>query len=336
MPNKIPILPFFFLILFLYGCSSSPSEKLTVFSGTEMTIAYRILIGLPLTPTDKNSISKIIFETFNEVNQIYNKWNPDSELSRLNQLKAGVRVPLSGELLKLILLTDEIVRLTEKRFDPTIEPLQALWKEYLEKGQTPSPAEIESIAQVIGWSKIHYEEGLFFKDYDATSLDLGGIAKGYCVDLLVERLNKAGFANVFVEWGGEIRASGEHPDQRPWNIFISRLGDTNPENAIAILSLQNQAIATSGDYLQNWTIKDEGDDSSTMTYFHVIDPFTLHPRKVTSLSVASASVVANSCAWADGLATAAMMFSNAQEAQAWADEIQSRWPKISFWIISRS
>lgn len=300
-----------------------------------MTIDYRILIGHALNSSEKNSIFEIIKRTFDEVNQIYNKWNPLSELSQLNRLKAGIKVRLSPQLEQLLLLTDKIVRLTEGRFDPTIEPLQALWKKYLEQGKIPSTTEVQSIASVIGWNKIHFERGSFYKDADETSLDLGGIAKGYCVDLLVERLNQAGFENVFVEWGGEIRASGEHPDKRPWTIFISRFGNTNPEKAIAVLSLRGQAIATSGDYLQNWQIESEGKAQEKISYFHVIDPVALQPRIATQQSIASASVLASTCAMADGLATAAMMFSSIQEAQEWADQMKMQIPELSFWIVSR-
>lgn len=337
MPNILNFYRLFVYIisLFLCACSNSSTDKIISFSGTEMTIDYRILIGDFPSSANKNSIAKIIHDTFNEVNQVYNKWNPESELSRLNRLKAHIKIPISTELEQLLLLTHHVVKLTEGRFDPTIEPLFSLWKKHLDQNKIPSPAEIQSIAHTIGWNKIHVENGLFYKDEDETSLDLGGIAKGYCVDLIVIRLNQAGFKNVFVEWGGEIRASGMHPDQRAWNIFISHLGNTNPEDAIAIVSLHDQAIATSGDYLQNWCIDDEGKSEKT-TFFHIMDPATLQPLIATSQSVASASVLASSCAFADGLATAAMMFSSIEEAQAWSDELKTQFPELAFWIVSRS
>lgn len=297
-----------------------------------MTINYRILIGHPLSSSDKKSLSKIIKDTFDEVNQIYNKWNPNSELSKLNKLKAHTPVEISAELEKFLHLTDKIVQLTEGRFDPTIEPLQSLWKKYLDLGTIPSEEEIQSLKQVIGWNNIHFDHGLFYKDYDETGLDLGGIAKGYCVDLLVMRLNQNGFDNVFVEWGGEIRASGIHPDKRPWTIFISRLNNTNPEDALAIVSLQNQAIATSGDYLQNWTVENE---SELKTYFHIIDPILMKPLVSSSQSIASASVLAPTCVLADGLATAAMMFPTSDAAQLWANKMIEQYPALNFWLISR-
>ena len=273
------------IIALLCACAH-PHEKLTFFSGMEMTIDYRILIGHPLSLSEKNSISEIIHETFDEVNRLYNKWNPDSELSRLNNLKADIKVDLSKNLERLLILTDKIVSLTGGRFDPTIEPIQIIWKNYLEQKKTPPQAEITSVVQAIGWDKVHYENGQFYKDHDATQMDLGGIAKGYCVDLLVTRLNQAGFENVYVEWGGEIRASGEHPDKRPWNIYISRLNNTNPQDAIDLVSLCNQAIATSGELSANCRLLEDETTFEKITYFHIIDPTTLRPLIATPQSVA--------------------------------------------------
>ncbi|MBN9378148.1 MAG: FAD:protein FMN transferase [Chlamydiales bacterium] len=327
-----------FILLLLTACQDSSSSStpalLTEFSGHEMTIDYRILVGQNLLENDRETIQHILADTFNEVDQIYNKWNPHSELSKLNSLKAHVKVRLSEKLLTLLNLTNQMFILTEGRFDPTIEPLQTLWKKHLEKGSIPSQEELKSLAKTVGWKKIHIHEGFFYKEVDEIQMDLGGIAKGYCVDLIVERLNKAGYKNVFVEWGGEIRASGIHPEQRPWNIFISRLGDTRPENAIAILSLNNQAIATSGDYLQSWTIQNR--EGSMDTYSHIIDPVLLKPLMVTPSTIASVSVISTSCARADALATALMLFPNIKEAHAWGEKIKKEIKEdVNFWIVSR-
>lgn len=320
----------FLLFICLWGCSgteSAPSNT-TAFADNIMTIDYRITVGKSLSESEIKLVQNIISSTFHEVDTVFNKWNPNSELSQLNSGMADEKIKISPELVRLLDLTNRIVTLTEGRFDPTIEPLQQLWKSRLENKQIPSPNEIASIQEALGWDKIHVDNGFFHKDHDKTQLDLGGIAKGYCVDLLVERINAAGYPDVFVEWGGEIRASGQHPDQRPWKIFISRLGNNSPDDAIDILTLNNQAIATSGDYLQNWQVGAE-------SYFHILDPVTLQPLKIRPDSVASASVLAPSCAVADGLATALMMFENAEKAQKWAEKLKEIDPELSFWIISR-
>jgi len=127
---------------------------------------------------------------------------------------------------------------------------------------------------------------------------------------------------------------GNTPDSRPWTVFISKLGSEDPDHAIDIVQLNNQAIATSGDYLQNWLVTHS--DLSPKIYFHIFDPATLAPLEITGASIASVSVIANDCALADGLATAAMLFANTEAAEAWAKSIKLRYPEISFWIISRN
>lgn len=293
-----------------------------------MTIDYRILIGEQLTPQRHAEVEQLLQHTFSVINDVYNKWNPNSELSKINRLKAHVKTPISPALEGFLLEIQKIVDISDGRFDPTIEPLQELWKTKLAQQIVPSEEEINAVLPAIGWHKIHFGNGLFYKDHDFTSIDLGGIAKGYCVDLLVNALNKAGYANVYVEWGGEIRASGKHPDDRPWHIFISRLGDTDPAHAIAHLDLIDLAIATSGDYLQKWNV-------SGTTYFHIFDPKAHRPLVSTSGSIASASVMASNCAMADGLATVAMMFSTVEEAEVWTNSVKEEYPDVVFWLYSR-
>lgn len=318
----------------------SPQEnQTTLLNGNAMTIDYRIIIGKLLTPGEKQTAEKLIKDVFKHVDLTYNKWNPDSEISKLNRLKAGIIASISTELERFFNLIDQIVIVTEGRFDPTIEPLQQLWKERLEAGKIPTENEIEEVIPLIGWKNIHYGQQMFSKDHDLTRLDLGGIAKGLCVDLLVEKLNAHGYPNVFVEWGGEIRSSGLHPEGRAWTIFISGLGDLEPEHAISLVSLRNAAIATSGDYLQNWTIETPGSENSSeiqkTSYCHIIDPWTYQPLKIDRHTVASSSVLASSCALADGLATAGMMFPNLADAKAWSEKIKEKYPEIAFWFASR-
>lgn len=335
LKNSIKQVLFFLgslFLLILTGCSNhdkkTANDGITIFNGTQMTIDYIVMVGKQLDAAEKKVVTAVIDSVFSEIDTVFNKWNSQSELSQLNQLPAGEKRLVSAKMQDFLKEIDQLVYLTENRFDPTIEPLQALWKTYLQKGEIPPSEEIAILAPAIGWHNVHHQEGLFYKDHKLTSMDFSGIAKGLCIDLIIEQLTALGFSSLFVEWGGEIRTAGKHPEGRPWQIFISRLGDTNPHNAIAILSLDNQAIATSGDYLQYWQVNNE-------TYFHVFDPSTLRPLKMHSNSVASASVLAPTCAWADALATAAMLFPSLEEAKAWAQKRQEEQPELSFWLIAR-
>lgn len=298
---------FVWLLIILTACSN---EKTTTFTGRAMTIDYQIVIG---HVQDKQEVEKTIQAVFSEVDRIYNRFNPNSELSRLNKGPANTPLPLSKELEAFLFFTDTCVKLTEGRFDPTIEPLIHL-KNF---------DEIEALLPAIGWHHIHIENGFFWKDTPRVSLDLSGIAKGYAVDLLIERL---GYPDLLVEWGGELAARGQHPSGRPWRAYITRLQDNDPSHAIAVVELHNQALATSGDYQQSW-------EQDGKTYSHIINPLTGYPLEITPDSIAACSVLAPTCALADALATSGMLFASREEAKEWALKLND--PEIAFWFVSR-
>lgn len=282
-----------------------------------MTIPYHILIGDKVADEKKAQIEKIIAETFASVDRTFNNYNPESEISQLAQLKSGQTVLLSKELHHLLLLADKVHTLSCKRFDPTVAPLAKLWKDSLQAGHLPDPEKLAQITPSVGWKHIHIDdEGFFWKECSETSIDLGGIAKGYCVDKLVENLNEAGLQNTYVEWGGEIRTTGHHPTGRKWSIGIF---------GVTTIDLTNSSIATSGNYIQSWTV-------NGITYTHIIDPTTKEPLKVNEDSISSASVRGSTCAFADALATCLMLFPTSESAMQWAEQI----PDIEVWIAKNT
>ena len=301
--NRVPWRSFvLYLILcpLFFSCRHPPAP--TQFRGVAMTIPYCIQIGDALDDEKTLLVEKTILSLFSEINTTYNNWNPSSEISQLNRLPAGQKVFLSPQLSSFLIYVNQIVAFTEGRFDPTVEPLQLLWKKCLKEGHLPPQESLDTLTPVIGWGKVHFENGQFWKDHSLTAIDLGGIAKGYAVDILVERLSTLGFSRVYVEWGGEIRTHGHHPQSRPWKIGIEGL---------KTIELSNAAIATSGSYAQQWTI-------DQVNYTHIIDPDFKHPLYNSPIS--SVSVIASTCREADALATALMLFHSKEAADLWAKE----------------
>ena len=126
------------------------------------------------------------------------------------------------------------------------------------------------------------------------SITLDGIAKGFIVDEGVGVLKDFGFDNVLVEAGGDLLASGKKTDQKPWYIGIQSPRKAK-ERLLASFEVSNQAVATSGDYLQFYT--------PDMKNHHIIDPRSGY----SAPELASASIIGSSGAQADALATALMV-----------------------------
>ena len=136
------------------------------------------------------------------------------------------------------------------------------------------------------------------KNQAAITLDLNAIAKGYAVDRIAALVAGSGIENYLVEIGGEIFAAGLRPDGNHWRVGINRPKKGAALNAVyRVVSISNRAFATSGDYRNFFEI-------DGVRYSHVIDPRTGYP---VSNGVVSATIIADNCALADGLATAIMV-----------------------------
>ena len=73
-------------------------------------------------------------------------------------------------------------------------------------------------------------------------LDLGGIAKGYCVDRAVEALERSGAVAGLVNAGGDLRAFG------PRSFPVALRHPASPSHTLAWRPLRNAALATSAAY----------------------------------------------------------------------------------------
>lgn len=136
--------------------------------------------------------------------------------------------------------------------------------------------------------------------------DLDGIVKGYAVDQIAKVLKKEGFTSLYIEWGGEIVCVGQHPANRPWKIAAgSRL-----------LEVADCCLATSGDSVQRW-----GDRT------HIFSP-EKGVMTTCKKTIRNVTVQAKNCALADALATAAMLYDNAEELNEFINRAKERYEGI--------
>jgi thiamine biosynthesis lipoprotein len=290
-----------------------------------MTIPYQVTTEN--TPID---IQPIIDSTFAKVDAIYNKWNPDSELSQLNRFPAHTAFHCSTELYDLLKLCDQFVKISNGQFDPTIEPIQQLWKDAFLHNTQPSSEDIAHTMSAVGWHNLQIANNIVIKNQPNTALDLGAIAKGLAVDMLVKNLSAAGIQSIYVEWGGEVTTQGMHPQGRPWRVGIR--SPTKPENFEHVIELQNASLATSGDYLQYWTVEHEG---QSKTFFHVFDPHSGFPLEISKKSIASVTIQHPSCCIADAIATILLMAKDEKDAEEiFSSRITPVFPEASCWILS--
>ena len=264
--------------------------------GTTWTVRWLPSEGAP----DLQQAESVIVEELARVDALMSTWRDDSELSRARRTDGALSVsPQTAGVVRSAL---KLAERSGGAFDPTVQPLVELWGIHGER-RTSAPSEEEVAAAMlqVGWQRVVLAGTPEAPTLNTagTALDLSAIAKGHAVDEVSEALRRAGAARHMVEVGGEVRVAGLGPNQEGW-----RLGVDDPIAAaapgtklIAVLSLSDVALATSGNYRNRYVVDDQ-------TVVHTLDPRVGRPVQT---DVLSASVVAPTCEEADGVATALMV-----------------------------
>ncbi len=222
-------------------------------------------------------------------------WKPDSALMRLNAAPVWEWQDIPTELAQVLALGLAIGRASGGAFDIGMGDVVRAW------GFGPAAADPQAIRATMQTARRPAHEVLELDGNRARksapiTLDLNGIAKGHGVDRLTQVLKDHGIRQALTGIDGEMRAMGLRPDGNAWTIAVEE-PDRARRAPHSILTLQDAAVATSGDYRHWVTVQGH-------TLSHTMDP-----RRDAPLlhSPASVTVVAPTCAEADAWATALMV-----------------------------
>ncbi len=193
----------------------------------------------------------------------------------------------------------QISAMTNGAFDITVGPLVEAWGFGPDEHESFSPSKLDSLMKLVGMSKVSLVNGHVIKSDPHISLDVNAIAQGYSVDVVCRYFDNLGIKNYLVEIGGEVRGKGTK-EGALWKIGIDKPVDNNMspgEDLQAVIRISDRALATSGNYRKFYI-------ENGIKYSHEIDPKTGYPAKNTLLS---ATILADDCETADGIATACMV-----------------------------
>lgn len=260
-------------------------------------LAMGTLVDISIWTRDDALAQRAVAAVTQELNDAQHRWHAwqPSPLTRINSaIAAGSPATVDALTRDLLKQSQTLAEASDGLFNPTIGKLIALWGFHTDdRPDVPPPSRASINALLVAAPTM---AALRLKGDQLTSanpdvqLDLGGIAKGYAVDLAVNRIRKLGVRNAIVDAGGDLRAIGGH-GSRPW-----RIGIRNPRGPGVIASLEargDESIFTSGDYERYFVYKGK-------RYHHIIDPRTGYP----STGATSATVIHTNAATADAAATA--------------------------------
>ena len=283
------------LALLLCGCAQTAPKEREIFAmDTIMTIRVW---------GDEEDVSAAVSE-INRLDALFSVTNENSEICALNR---DGEAELSIDTYDLLIKALALSRRTDGAFDPTVYPLVELWGFTKDTQEIPSQNEIDDAVALVGYEQLGNDLDVTYCSVDG-KIDLGGIAKGYTAQKVVDLLADRGIETAFLSLGGNVQTLGSKPDGEPWAVGIA--DPENPSNAIACLRFSGSlALVTSGGYQRYF-------EENGVRYHHILDPKTGLPADTGLTSV---TVLAQDGALADGLSTALFVMGMDKATELWRE-----------------
>ncbi len=278
-------------ILILYKSQKAASTYQSV-DGLIFGTIYHI------TYQSEEELKPAIDQLLQEFNHSLSPFDTTSIIAKVNR---NEEVELDDYFLTVFNRSMEISELTDGAFDITVSPFVNAWGFGFKEEVFPDSAIIDSLLAFTGYQKIKLnDEKKIVKKDPRITLNASAIAKGYAVDIIANFFADRGVGNFMIEIGGEIIAKGVNANKEKWRIGINKPVEdslSTKGNLQLILELENNAVATSGNY-RNYYYHDG------IRYAHTIDPRTGYP---VQHEILSATIVAPDCMTADAIATSCMV-----------------------------
>lgn len=273
---------------------------------------------MEFTAYGKNS-EKAVDAAIEEVQKLDAMLSAENSKSEVYALNEQGNLQATDDLAELILRGKEIYQETDGLFDDTIYPVMKLWGFPTGNYHVPTAAEVQKKLALVDGNKVEIqtrdsdEKGRDSKEKTKfvtlgadQQIDFGGIAKGYTGQKLAELFQEYGVSSALVSLGGNIQAIGTKPDGSSWKVGI-RDPKGGQQDYIGVLSVENQAVITSGGYERYF-------EEDGKTYIHIINPRTGYPADGDLLSV---TIVSRDATLADGMSTALYIMGYEKACQFW-------------------
>lgn len=232
--------------------ASSAFARLHVYTAELMSTRLSVYVYYEGSKDPKESYQSALAQA-QELAAAATDYDSGSELRRLEHAPIGEPQQLSDTLAQLLIEAFDYQDLTASTFDPTIGLRTRAWRESLRSGK------LLSVPPAGG---AEMRDGKFIRTGEPIGLDLGGIAKGFAVDLIFEELGKLENCSICIVLGGDVRVGSPPPGKVGWPVTLRLSKDREWE-----VTLANCAVSTSGDLYQSVEI-------DGATYSHIIDPQT--------------------------------------------------------------
>ncbi|BAL81081.1 FAD:protein FMN transferase [Caldisericum exile] len=285
MSKKIVVtISIFVLLILLLIYFANLSYSVEIYS-------MNTVIDIKVWGINRFKIVNEIESEINRLNLLFDDFNPNSEVSKINS-NAGVKpVDVSPETVDIIKKAKDMYFKTDGSFNIMIAPVLNLWGFKTGEFRVPSDSEIESALKLTNnINDIEIIHNSVFLKRSGEEIDLGGIAKGYTLDKVYEILKRNNINKAIVNMGGNVLVYSKNPD----DVFKIGIKHPRSNGIIAVVQVKSGTfIATSGDYERFF-------EYNGVRYCHIIDPKTGKPAQ----RVVSTTAITNVGYIGDVLSTA--------------------------------
>ncbi len=327
-------------VLILIGILSScrapaePARTTGFFFDTVITVT---LYNDPDAQEHLNAITALCAD----YERLLSRTREGSDLYRIAHRREGERdVAVHEETARLLQDALDYAALSEGAFDPTVEPLSALWTRVREEEKLPSPEEVAACLSRVGYERVQIlplydpdrvwvpspalaqeasEAGLderfgapthIVLVEEGVSLDLGAIAKGYIADRIKEKLLEDGVTSALIDLGGNLLCVGSKPGGDPFVLGIQKPFAAAGTPAFT-LPVTDRSLVTSGIYERY--VRIDG-----TVWHHLIDPATGYPAQN---GLSSVTVLSDASEQGDALSTVLFLLGE-EKGLALADSLE--------------
>ncbi len=283
-------------------------EPLTVQEDTAEPVTKELFAMdtyITLTAYGKNAETALEFavQKIEELDEKLSIGNPDSEISRINM---EGKKKVSPDTYNLIAEGQAIGEETDGAFNIAMEPLMELWGFTSGDYYVPDEEALKEGLTRIDASKIAMDEKSMEinLEKEGMKIDLGGIAKGYTSEKLMEIFREQGLESAMVNLGGNVQVLGKKTDGSLWRVAIQ--DPDGGDDYLGVLETSDKAVITSGGYERCF-------ERDGVIYHHILDPKTGYP---VDNGYKSVTIVSADGSLADALSTALFVM-GAEKAEAY-------------------
>ncbi|SDE95615.1 FAD:protein FMN transferase [Sporomusa acidovorans] len=266
------------LLIMQAGCSMEYLFAAKPYKETQFMMDT--IIEITAYGNNSESAVKAAFAEFERINNLTNRFDENSQISKINQAAGKEKVQVDSDVIAMLKMARSRSEQLNGALDVTVGALTELWGVGHKGEFIPSDADIKALLPLVDYRlvEINDTDNTVFLPKAGMRIDLGAVAKAYANRKAIDVLKAKGIKSALVNAGGDVRVIGKRPDGQPWRIGVQDPRDS--EGIAAKLSMTDwDVLETSGDY-QRFFMKDG------VRYSHIIDPHTgYQPREIASITI---------------------------------------------------